>query len=329
MLLWGRSRIALQHGKSSILFGVNLAALLMVLLAAPQFRVEGEIVSSSKESFRRAQIESIDRRFIESTDIGFDGKFAFKKIPEGLYKLTLIGDERRQEQRTIEVRPAFADGRGRVVIKIELAAVRIPRDEFKVGVAALAISPKAMDELRRAYDARGDVEKARAHLQKAIDISPNFDEALNNLGTIYYHEKQFAKAAELFERALRANPNSFPAQVNLGGALISLGNYEWALAENLKAITMRPADSLAQSQTGEAFFHLHRYDEALAHLEAAKRIDPASFTLPGLFIAEIHALKGDVPGAIGEYQEFLKTHPGHPEAQTVELQLQRLERARQ
>jgi tetratricopeptide (TPR) repeat protein len=181
---------------------VNPAALLILLLAAAQFRVEGEIVSSSKGTFHRAQIESIDRRFVEYTDIDFDGKFTFKKIAEGLYKLTLMGDGRRQEQRTIEVRPAFADARGRLAIKIELADPRVPRDEFQVGVAALGISPKAVDELRRAYDARGDVERARAHLQKAIEIAPNFDEALNNLGTIYYHDQQFAKAAELFERAL-------------------------------------------------------------------------------------------------------------------------------
>jgi tetratricopeptide (TPR) repeat protein len=113
----------------------------------------------------------------------------------------------------------------------------------------------------------------------------------------------------------------------LGGALISIGNYERALVENFKAIAMRPGDSLAQSQTGQAFFHLQRYDEALVHLETAKRIDPASFTLPGLFIAQIRALKGDAAGAIDEYKEFLKTHPGYPDTQWVELQLLRLERA--
>lgn len=197
-------------------------------------------------------------------------------------------------------------------VKLELPNTSGERDRLKVGLGALGVSQKAIQELQRAYEARGDVEKVRQHLQKAIEISPNFDEALNNLGTIYYHDAQFGKAAELFQRARQANPNSFPAQVNLGGALISLGDYERSLTENLKAVDMRPADSLAQSQLGQSYFYLKRYDEALAHLQIAKRIDPMSFTLPGFFVAEIYQMLGEKEKAVEEYGEFMKVHPGHP-----------------
>src|SRR5262249_30656109 len=134
---------------------------------------------------------------------------------------------------------------------------------LKVGVTSLSVSPKAIDEMRRAYDAKGDVEKARRHLQRAIEISPNFDEALNNLGTYYYRDGRFETAANLFQRALNANPNSFVAQVNLGGALVSLRDYERALVENFKALEMRPGDSLAEAQPGQAPFHLHRSQAAM------------------------------------------------------------------
>ena len=180
--------------------------------------------------------------------------------------------------------------------------------------------------MRRAYDAKGDVEKARRHLQRAIEISPNFDEALNNLGTYYYRDGRFETAANLFQRALNANPNSFVAQVNLGGALVSFGDYERALVENFKALEMRPGDSLAEAQTGQALFHLSRYDEAMQHLQKAKQIDPMSFTLPGIFIAQIRQIQGDREGAIAEYREFLKVHPGHPSSKFAETQLSILER---
>src|SRR5262249_14903816 len=235
-------------------------ALTLVLTQVKHFEVRGEIISPAKQAFQRVEIESIDRRFVKYGEIDSDGKFLFKKIPEGLYKLVISGSGRREEQRTIEVRAAFADSRGRVPVKLELADAKPSADQFKTGVAALQIPPKAIAELQRAYDAQGDIEKARRHLQNAIDIAPNFTEALNNLGTIYYHDRKFDEAAELFERAVRANPNSYPAQVNLAGALISLGDYLRALAENSKALDMRPDDSLAQSQMGQALFHLKRYD---------------------------------------------------------------------
>ena len=299
--------------------------LVFMVSQARQFQVVGETEGAANVHLRWAQIESIDRRFVDYTDIDFNGSFGFKKVPEGIYKITVGGDGVREQQRTVEVRSAFADARGRVAVKIEFKDDASAKDRLKVGVTSLAVSPKAIEELHRAYDAKGDVEKARSHLQRAIEISPNFDEALNNLGTYYYRDGRFETAANLFQRALNANPNSFVAQVNLGGALVSLGDYERALVENFKALEMRPGDSLAEAQTGQALFHLHRYDEAMQHLQKAKQIDPMSFTLPGIFIAQIRQIQGDTNGAIAEYREFLRVHPGHPSSKFAETQLSILE----
>jgi tetratricopeptide (TPR) repeat protein len=97
------------------------------------------------------------------------------------------------------------------------------------------------------------------------------------------------------------------------------------LAENLKAIEMRPEDSLAQSQTGQALYYLNRYEEAMVHLQKANELDPASFTLPGLFIAEIYRIRGDVAASIFEYKNFLKVHPGHSQTEFVQRKLRELE----
>jgi tetratricopeptide (TPR) repeat protein len=301
-------------------FALSLS-LTLLLAQSGVYQVQGEIVSASTQRMEWAQIESIDRHFVDYTTIDWNGTFEFKKVPAGLYKVSVGKPGIREEQRTIEVRPIFADERGRIRVRIEVREEAVAKDKLKVGVASLGVSERAVEEMRRSYEAKGNVEKARQHLQKAIEISPEFDEALNNLGTYYYRDGRFDTAAALFQRALKANPNSFPAQVNFGGALISLGRYEEALAQNLKAIAMRPEDSLAQSQTGQALFHLMRYDEALVHLQKAKDIDPMSFTLPGLFIAQIRKAQGDRSSTIAEYQEFLRVHPGHPSSTFVENQL--------
>ena len=88
---------------------------------------------------------------------------------------------------------------------------------------------------------------------------------------------------------------------------------------------MRADDALAQAQTGESLFYLMRYGEAITHLERAQQLDPMSFALPGVFIARIGASQGDTAGAIAEYKEFLKIHPGHPSTAFVQRQLLELE----
>jgi tetratricopeptide (TPR) repeat protein len=306
---------------------VNSALLIaLALLQIRQFEVRGEVVTQHRDRSEWVQIESIDRRFVDYTSIDFDGRFTFKKVPEGTYKVTVGITGAAEQQRSIEIRPAFADERGKVAVKVTIKDDAVVRDRFKVGIVSLAVSPKAIEELRRAHEAKGNVEKARKHLQKAIEISPNFDDALNNLGTYYFRDGRYDTAANLFLRALKANPNSFFAQVNLGGTFIALRDYERALAENLKALDMRPDDSLAQSQTGQTLFHLKQYPEALTHLRRAKQLDPFSFSLPGIFIAEILQIQGERERAIAEYKEFLSTHPGHPRSAFAEQQLLLLER---
>jgi tetratricopeptide (TPR) repeat protein len=302
------------------------ALLLTLLLASAQFQVAGEVTAPPGTAFQSVEIESIDGRFVKTGEINRNGKFSIKKVPEGLYKITIKSEGGRLEQRTIEVRPAFADADGRVAIKLDVADAAPPKDQLTVGVAALRISPKATDELQRAYDARGKTKKVRAHLEKAIEISPDFPEALNNLGTTYYHEKEYGKAAELFQKALDVNPGFYPARVNLGGALLSLRNYDRALAENLKAVEIMPNESLAQAQLGQAFFHLNQYDKALEHLKIAKQLDPMSFTLPGLFIAQIYQARGERTAAIAEYKELLKMHPGYEYAAPIQNEILFLER---
>jgi tetratricopeptide (TPR) repeat protein len=297
---------------------------LLILAAPSHFQINGRVVSAGLERIVMVQIESIDHRFVAYADVDLDFTFRFKKIPEGLYKLNVVTQTGRAIQRTLEVRSEFADPKGNIATTIDLRDARIPADQFRIGAAAMSVSDKARDELRRARDAKGNTEKAKEHLEKAIVISPNFDEALNDLGTIYYRDAQYDKARELFERALTANPNSYPARVNLGGALISLGDYSRALDENLKALEMRPDDSLAQSQTGQTLFRLGRFDEAMTHLQTAKRVDPMSFTFPGLFIAQIYEVRGDKANAIAEYSEFLKVHPATSFRKFVESRLTRL-----
>src|SRR5215468_12341498 len=109
------------------------AVILLALMSGQvqKFEVDGEIVSPDRQQFRWVQIESIDRRFVDNGEIDSGGRFILKNIPEGLYKLIVIAKE-RDEQRTIEVRPAFADSRARVVVKLELPDTGGERDRYKV-----------------------------------------------------------------------------------------------------------------------------------------------------------------------------------------------------
>ena len=100
--------------------------------------------------------------------------------------------------------------------------------------------------------------------------------------------------------------------------VINLNNLDEAWKYNVYAVLVRPADALANAQLGMTYFGLGKWDLAEKHLVTARQIDPAHFSHPQLFLAEIHLRRGDRHAVVA--QAFLpvllfgcaagKTHTG-------------------
>jgi tetratricopeptide (TPR) repeat protein len=192
----------------------------------------------------------------------------------------------------------------------------------------LTVPRKAPDEVQKAFDAKDELESAKKHLEKALQIAPDFEEALNDLGAIYHRKQQYAEAAALFERALKINPDSIAARVNLGATLNTLKEYERALSENLRVLAMRPHDAQAHAQAGLSLFSLKRYEEAIPHFQEAKQLDPASPLMPGFLLATIYDVLGMDETAVAEYVEFLQVHPHDPARAKIESRVSELKSRR-
>jgi tetratricopeptide (TPR) repeat protein len=308
--------------------------LIASLLLAFQVQITGEIICPPGTAFRDAQIESVDHKVLKHTGINKKNKFSFT-VPEGLYKITVTTESGQSEQRTVEVRRAFANDDDEIPVKIEMLDVFSPKtvkrtpdasDEANSAPSKEAkAASKLAEDVQRANDAK-NTKKARGILEKALENDPKNPEALTGLGSTYSRDKDFRKAADLFQKALNVKPDFYPARVNLGAALLAMGGYDRALEENSKAVQMQPGDAVAQSQLGQSYFHLKRYDDAMQHLELARHLDPMSDTLPGLYIAQIHEARGENAAALAEYKDLLKIHPGHEYVGAIQNEIMFLEK---
>lgn len=82
-----------------------------------------------------------------------------------------------------------------------------------------------------AYHQLLQLDQALKEYQQAVKLKPDYEEALNNIGTIYYAKKSYRRATSWFSRALaRApdDPKSAAVYVNLGSSWFSRKNYERA-----------------------------------------------------------------------------------------------------
>ena len=100
--------------------------------------------------------------------------------------------------------------------------------------------------------------------------------------------------------------------MNLDGVLVTLHKLDEAMDHNVRAVITRPGDALANSQLGMVYCEPGQFDQAVRYLECARQADPARFSHPQLFLAEIHLQRGDKREAADVMQDFLNRHPDYP-----------------
>jgi tetratricopeptide (TPR) repeat protein len=85
-----------------------------------------------------------------------------------------------------------------------------------------------------------DLANARKNYERAVKLKPDYAEAVNNLGTIYYATKSYRRSITLYKRALRLTPDSASIMSNLGMSYFARKNYELAFATFQGALKLDP-----------------------------------------------------------------------------------------
>lgn len=206
---------------------------------------------------------------------------------------------------------------------------------------------RAMARLADYYRQEGDLEKARAWLERSDQTEPNVPAVLTNLGNVWQALGSPEKAVACFRRALVLASGEAAVRSNLANALIASGKVEEGLQELEAAVKALPdvatlhaklgslyaqqgrmADAALQFQVavqlqpGDAEAHgayasvlsaLNRREEAIAEASRAVQLEPGN--------ADLHNRLGTVLGragrfaeALGEFEEALRLDPAHPSA---------------
>lgn len=118
-------------------------------------------------------------------------------------------------------------------------------------------------------------EKQRAITlyEEILTLDPNYAAASINLGTIYFHLRQYARAEELYRRATVADPGYVLAYFDLGNVLDELERLDESIAAYLKAVTLSPAYADAHYNLALAYERCGQQRPALRHWRAYVKLD--------------------------------------------------------
>jgi tetratricopeptide (TPR) repeat protein len=263
------------------------------------------------------------RPFSASTTADDEGRFSFSKIRPGTYTVAIFLPALGEARQTIEVGPGTADSKGRVPLQLHLResdfAFAATGRRHAIDARQLSVPEKAVREYEAAQKdlSRNDAQAAERHLERAVELAPQYSTAWNNLGTMAYQTRRFPRAEQCFREALKQDPDAYEPLVNLGGVLINLGKLDEAWNYNVHAVLARPNDPLANSQLGMTYFTLGRPELAEKYLLIARNLDPAHFSHPQLTMAEILLRRGERRSAAGQLEDFLVYHPDWHNAEKI------------
>src|SRR5450432_1723781 len=84
------------------------------------------------------------------------------------------------------------------------------------------------------------LDSARKNYEQAVKLKPDYAEAINNLGTVYYARKSFRRAITFYKRALKLSPDSASIYSNLGTAYFASKQYVEATDAFQTALKLDP-----------------------------------------------------------------------------------------
>lgn len=157
----------------------------------------------------------------------------------------------------------------------------------------------------------GDIDRALAEFERAIEINPTLTAAHLGMADIYRMRQDYTRAEARYAQAAKLEPKNFDAQYFHGLMLHLLDRLPEAIQAYLRALTVKPNDFKANLNVATAYYQLDENAQALPYARRAVELNPedgpARFNLGAVYAAlDRHS------DAVREYQqaaELMKLTP--------------------
>jgi predicted Zn-dependent protease len=151
---------------------------------------------------------------------------------------------------------------------VAVALLLTVRSAARAQAGDAEVTPKVQQLYAEANAAAqsGDEATAIERYRAIIRLAPHLSAAYNNLGAMYFNQRDYAHAAEVLKRGLELNPSMTTASAMLGMSYVQLGENDKAEPLVRKALRANPKDDKLEMMLARMLINEKKLDEAARHL---------------------------------------------------------------
>ena len=242
------------------------------------------------------------------------GQFEFPDLIPGNYQIEIDPTDREHFEPSNEAVQVFRAVPS--VVALTLKTREAPKAKTTVGTVSVSelareVPAGARKEFQKATQAsqKGQVEEAISHLRKAIEISPNFVMAYNDLGAQLLSQGRLDEAAESLQHAVTLDSRAFNPALNYGIVLVHLHRFPEAIESLSRALSLQPNSAAARLYSGLAYQGLGSTNEAAQALKAAYETGGNDYAIALFHLGEIYLNEGDRSLSLQYLEKYLAVVP--------------------
>ena len=204
-----------------------------------------------------------------------------------------------------------------------------PGSPESISVADLAIPEPARQEVAKGQDAMRakNADESVKHFQKAIKLYADYPQAYRMLGDAYIEKQQWPEAETALKKSIELQPDLAPAYFDLGALRNQTKNYSGAEEALKKGLELTPDATVGKYELAKTYWGMGRWQDA-APLAAETVKALPDLAAAHVLLGNIRLKLRDAPGALHEYQEYLRIEPQGSLAPQVRDMIDKIQKAR-
>lgn len=190
-----------------------------------------------------------------------------------------------------------------------------------------AVPEKARKEFmaaRSLWQNNTDPQRCLEHLDKAIQVYPQFSDAYVLRATVDIQQNNATDARGALDRAIEIDSHLPEAWFTLGTLQNREKDYPNAEKSLLEGLKLDDASPMGHYELAKTYWALGRWQDSEPHALKAATAQPA-IAAAHVLLGNIALRKQDAPGALKEFQEYLSIDPKGPMAEGAQAMVKKIQ----